>query len=378
MLHWGGLTSAIFNEIIQFFLIWFGLLLLSIMGIIDIGGWDQILARIPDSYKHLWGTTGDPANNPMVINWLGLSLGLGFVLGFGYWTTDFLVVQRVLSSRDLRTAQNAPIIATFFKMAIPLIVIVTGLIGISILPKLGPGTNYTYDAVLPLLIARYYPPGLMGLGVTALLAGFMSGQAGNISAFNTVWTYDIYRSHINKNASDEHYVRMGRICTIVGVLISIITAYWVMKFPSIMDYMQAIFSWVNAPLFATILLGMFWKRTTSAGAFWGLLLGMLSSFTMFILVRYEIISVSSIAFTHQASQMAANFWRAWWAWVITFGSTITISLFTTPKPVEELKGLVWGLTKMEKQLIPVPWFRNPWFWAVISLIIYFIINILYW
>lgn len=378
MLHWGGLTSAIFNEIIQFFLIWFGLLLLSIMGIIDIGGWDQILARIPDSYKHLWGTTGDPANNPMVINWLGLSLGLGFVLGFGYWTTDFLVVQRVFSSRDLRTAQNAPIIATFFKMAIPLIVIVTGLIGISILPKLGPGTNYTYDAVLPLLIARYYPPGLMGLGVTALLAGFMSGQAGNISAFNTVWTYDIYRSHINKNASDEHYVRMGRICTIVGVLISIITAYWVMKFPSIMDYMQAIFSWVNAPLFATILLGMFWKRTTSAGAFWGLLLGMLSSFTMFILVRYEIISVSSIAFTHLASQMAANFWRAWWAWVITFGSTITISLFTTPKPVEELKGLVWGLTKMEKQLIPVPWFRNPWFWAVISLIIYFILNILYW
>ena len=374
----GGLTSAIFNEIIQFFLIWFGLLLLSVMGVMEIGGWDQVMARIPESYKHLWSTTADPSGNPWFISWIGITMGLGFVLGFGYWTTDFLVVQRVFSARDLRTAQMAPIIATYFKMAIPVIVLTTGFVALAVLPKLGPGTAYSYDAVLPLLIARYYPPGLLGLGVTALLAGFMSGQAGNISAFNTVWTYDIYRSHINKNAPDAHYVLMGRICTIIGVVISIITAYWVMSFPSIMDYMQAIFSWVNAPLFATILLGMFWKRITSAGAFWGLLLGMISSFSLFILVRFELISASSIAFSHEASMMAVNFWRAWWAWLITFSSTILISFFTAPKDEKELEGLVWGLTKIEKAAKAEHWYKNIWMWAAISLVIYLALNIIYW
>lgn len=373
----GGLTSAIFNEIVQFFLIWFGLLLLSIFGIIEIGGWSQIFERIPESYKHLWSTTLNPTDNPMIINWAGIVLGLGFVLSFGYWTTDFLVVQRAFSSRDLRAAQATPIVASFFKMAIPFIVCVTGLVAIPLLPKLGPGTEHSYNEVLPLLIKRYFPPGLMGLGVTALLAGFMSGQAGNISAFNTVWTYDLYRAHIIKGASDKHYVLMGRIATLVGVVISIGTAYWTMGFPSIMDYMQAIFSWVNAPLFAIILLGMFWKRCTPNGAFWGLLIGMVSSFTMFILVKYNIISVSAIAFSENASLMAANFWRAWWAWLITFVFTIVISLFTKPKDYSELKGLVYGLTKIT-QTKEVKYYQKPIFWAVISLIIFLILNIIYW
>jgi len=373
----GGLTSAIFNEIIQFFLIWFGLLLLAIFGIVEIGGWDQIFARIPEAYTHLWATTANPSDNPMVINWLGIVLGLGFVLSFGYWTTDFLVVQRAFSSRDLQAARATPIVASFFKMALPFIVIVTGLVALPLLPKLGPGTGRSYNEVLPLLISRYYPPGLMGLGITALLAGFMSGQAGNISAFNTVWTYDLYRTYIRKGAADSHYLWMGRVCTIIGVLISVGTAYWAMGFPSIMDYMQAIFSFVNAPLFATILLGMFWKRTSSAGAFWGFLIGMVSSITMFLLVKFEAISVGAIAFSHEASIMAANYWRAVWAWLITFVLTIIISLLTKPKPDEELKGLVYGLTET-LELKKVPLLRKPGFWGIISFIVFVILNIIFW
>jgi len=373
----GGLTSAIFNEIIQFFLIWAGLLLLSIMGIIEIGGWEKIMDRVPDTYQHLWSTTFNPGDNPMVINWAGIVLGLGFVLSFGYWTTDFLVVQRAFSSRNVRAARLTPVVASFFKMAIPIIVVVTGFVAIPLLPKLGPGTGRSYNEVLPLLIARYYPPGLLGLGITGLLAGFMSGQAGNISAFNTIWTYDLYKPLIKKDASDSHYVWMGRVCTALGVLISIVTAYWAMSFPSIMDYMQAIFSWVNAPLFATMLLAMFWKRTSPKGAFWGLLLGMMSSFTMFLLVKFEIIPVSAIAFTSKASIMAANFWRAFWAWLITFTCTIIISLFTEPKDEKELTGLVYGLTE-KAEVKKDAWYRNVKIWAAVSFVILVILNIIFW
>ena len=204
----GGLMSAIFTEIIQFFLIWFGLLLVAVLGFVDVGGWNEIMARIPESFGHLWSTTGSPGDNPMIINWAGIVLGLGFVLSFGYWTTDFLVVQRAFSSRDPKAAQFCPIVASFFKMAVPLLVILTGLIFLA-LSRMGQVPEpESPDYALPLLIARYYPPGLIGLGVTALLAGFMAGQAGNISAFNTVWTYDIYRAHIHKTASDAHYVWM--------------------------------------------------------------------------------------------------------------------------------------------------------------------------
>ncbi|GAH46802.1 unnamed protein product, partial [marine sediment metagenome] len=270
----GGLLSAIFTEIIQFFLIWFGLLLIPILGLVEIGGWDEIVARLPESMGALWSNSGNAADNGMRVTWAGIVLGLGFVLSFGYWTTDFLVVQRAFSSRDLRSARLTPIIASFFKMALPFIVILAGLIAWVLAQD--PASGFTllvedgqerYDSALPLLIARYYPQGLIGLGVTALLAGFMAGQAGNISAFNTVWTYDIYRSVINRKASDAHYLWMGRVATVAGIFISVMTAYWAKSFPSIMDYMQAIFSWVNAPLFATMLLGMFVIWITPHAAF---------------------------------------------------------------------------------------------------------------
>jgi SSS family solute:Na+ symporter len=379
-----GLMSAIFTEIVQFFLIWFGLFLVTVLGIVEIGSLSEIMARIPESFSTLWSTSSDPSQNGMMVTWGGIVLGLGFVLSFGYWTTDFLVVQRAFSAKDLRSARMTPIIASFFKMALPFIVVLGGLIalvlsrdpnsGFSLLQE---GGNINYDSALPMLIARYYPTGLVGLGVTALLAGFMAGQAGNISAFNTVWTYDIYQSVIKKDASSKHLLWMGRVATVVGVLISLLTAYWAKSMPTIMDYMQAIFSWVNAPLFATMLLGMFIKWITPSGAFWGLLAGMGSSFTLYLAVRFEWLSRSFITMSDNASDMAANFWRAWWAWLICFGVTILVSLFTKKKPEKELVGLVKGLTE-EKVGKPVPLSKKPEFWAVVSLIILVILNVWFW
>jgi SSS family solute:Na+ symporter len=379
-----GLLSAIFTEIIQFFLIWFGLFLVSILGIVEIGSIHQIFARVPEAFNTLWSTSGDPSQNGMMITWGGIVLGLGFVLSFGYWTTDFLVVQRAFSAKDLRSARMTPILASFFKMAVPFIVILAGLIALVLandphsgFALLKDNGQINYDSALPLLIARYYPRGLVGLGVTALLAGFMAGQAGNVSAFNTVWTYDIYKSVINKKASDEHLLWMGRVATVVGVAISLGTAYWAKSFPSIMDYMQAIFSWVNAPLFATMLLGMFIVWITPAGAFWGLVAGMGSSFTLYLAVKFEWISKSFITLSSPASDMAANFWRAWWAWLICFSVTIIISLFTKKRPKEELVGLVKGLTP-ETVNKGIPFIKRPEFYAIISLVVLVVLNVIFW
>jgi len=379
-----GLLSAIFTEIMQFFLIWGGLFLVSLFGIIEIGGVDEVFRRVPRAMGALWSTSGDPAANGMLISWAGIVLGLGFVLSFGYWTTDFLVVQRAFSAKDLRTARMTPVLASFFKMAVPFLVITPGLIAWILTQDPGSGFallkdggQVNYDSALPLLIARYYPTGLMGLGVTALLAGFMAGQAGNISAFNTVWTYDIYHSVLNRKASPQHLLWMGRAATIAGILVSVVTAYWAKSFPSIMDYMQAIFSWVNAPLFATMLLGMFVRRITPAGAFWGLVAGMGSSVTLFLAVKFGWIPATALTLSGVASDMAANFWRAWWAWLICFVVTIVLSLFTKRKPDEELQGLVMGLTPKPDEG-SVPWTRRPAFWAVLSLVILVLLDLYFW
>jgi solute:Na+ symporter, SSS family len=379
-----GLLSAIFTEIIQFFLIWFGLFLVAILGIIEIGGVRQIFARVPPAFATLWSTSADASQNGMAVTWAGIVFGLGFVLSFGYWTTDFLVVQRAFSARDLRSARMTPIIASFFKMAVPFLVIITGLVALILAndPKSGfsllrDGGQINYDSALPLLIQRYYPAGLIGLGVTALLAAFMAGQAGNVSAFNTVWTYDIYRALINKNASDAHLLRMGRVTTLIGIILSVGTAYWAKSFPSIMDYMQAIFSWVNAPLFATMLLGMFVAWITPNGAFWGLLAGMGSSFSLFLAVKFQWINPASLTLSSSASDMAVNFWRAWWAWVICFVVTIIISTFTRKRPLPELVGLVRGLTE-EKAMQSVSFVKSPEFYGMLSILVLIILNLYFW
>jgi len=384
----GGLFSAIFNEVLQFFLIWLGALLIPILGLIETGGWDGMVARIHQNfpqgdYTHLWSTMGSFADNPMGIHWTGIVLGLGWVISFGYWTTDFLVVQRVIAAKDIRAAKLAPIIGSYFKMAVPFIVILPGLLGLAVLPftlvpesAVGPG-QHSYNEVLPLMLARYCGPGLLGLGITALIAGFMSGMAGNVSAFATVWTYDLYRSFIRKDASDAHYVKMGRWSALLGVLISIGAAYFVMEFKSIMDYVQALFSFFVAPLLGTVLLGMLFKRITPAGGFWGLLAGTASSIGMYIMVKLDPSMLAYIALSSHAKDMAENMYRALWSWLICVTVTVVVSLVTRPKPVEELTGLVYGCTVLPSEE-HLPLWKRPIFWAVISAALFLILQMIFW
>src|SRR5437868_5877765 len=344
----GGLFSAIFNEVLQFFLIWFGALLIPILGLIETGGWSGMVARIHQNFPgqeftHLWAPLHSFSSNPMGIHWTGIVFGLGAVQAMGYWTTDFLVVQRVLSAKDVRSAKMAPIIGSFFKMAVPLIVIVPGLLGRAVLPMhLVPASQavagqFKYDDVLPLMLARYCGPGLLGLGITALVAGFMAGMAGNVSAFATVWTYDLYRPFIRKDAPDQHYVSMGRWCTLIGVFISIGTAYLAMGFASMMDYVQALFGFFIAPLFGTVLLGMLWKRVSRAAGFWGLLAGTVSSVTMFTLMKLDPNSwVQVFARSPLAKPLAQDMYQSLWACVTCTVVTVLVSLMTKPRPEAEL------------------------------------------
>ena len=384
----GGLRSAIFNEVLQFILIWAGALLIPILGLVEAGGWSGLKARIAANasteYTHLWSTLGKFNDNPMGIHWTGIVFGLGAIISMGYWTTDFLVVQRVLSAKDLRAAKMAPIIGAGFKMLVPFIVILPGLLGLALLPiKLVGETQaiatggHSYNEVLPLMLARYCGPGLLGLGITALIAGFMSGMAGNVSAFTTVWTYDIYRALIKKDATDAHYVSMGRWSTVVGVAISIGTAYLVMDFKSIMDYVQALFSFFIAPLFATVLLGMLWKRATPAGGFWGLLAGTGSSIGMWAWVKMDPAALRYVALSPYARDMAENMYRALWSCLICALVTVAVSLITNPKPDAELKGLVYGVTEIPAESY-VSALHRPWFWAVVVGFIFVVLNIIFW
>ena len=383
----GGLYSAIFNEVLQFFLIWLGAITIPILGMIEAGGWSGLVAKIQErvqgDYVHLWGPLSTFSGNPMGVHWTGVVLGLGGVIAFGYWTTDFLVVQRAMAARDLRSAKLAPIIASYFKMFVPLIVILPGLLALAVLPfKLvpesaaGPGLH-SYNEVLPLMLARYCGPGLLGLGVTALIAGFMSGMAGNVSAFATVWTYDIYRPYLHKRGTDAHYLVVGRWCTILGVIASIGTAYLVTHFKSIMDYMQALVSFFIAPLFGTVILGMLWKRATPKAGFWGLLMGTVSSIAMYTLVVVHPAALRYIALSPDAKPMAENLYRALWSWIICVGVTIAVSLFTAPKPDAELKNLVYGFTVMPGDG-GVPIYQRPIFWGAGVAVLFAVLQIIFW
>jgi SSS family solute:Na+ symporter len=384
----GGLRSAIFNEVLQFFLIWAGALLIPILGLYEAGGWTnlklQIAQRTSEQYVHLWSGLGSFTGNPMGIHWTGIVFGLGAILSMGYWTTDFLVVQRILAAKDIRSAEMAPIIGAGFKMMVPFIVILPGLLGLAVLPeRLVPESvaaatgGHSYNDVLPLMLARYCGPGLLGLGVTALIAGFMSGMAGNVSAFTTVWTYDIYRPLINSKGSDHHYVNMGRATTIAGVIISIGTAYLVMHFASIMDYVQALFSFFIAPLFGTVVLGMLWKRATAAGGFWGLLCGTLSSISMWAWVKIDPSALRYVALSPHAKALAQDMYQALWSFLVCVTVTVLVSFATKPLPDGELTGLVYGLTKVPS-VGDVPLYQKPIFWAAVVMIILIVLNIILW
>ncbi len=394
----GGLLSAIFNEVLQFVLIWLGALLIAVIGLIEAGGWNGMVARIhtnfpTQDYTHMWHSLGSFTDNPMGINWIGIVFGLGCVISMGYWTTDFLVVQRVISAKDLRSAKMAPLIGAAFKMCVPFIVILPGLLGLAVLDSPGHhmlvGENvakaalargevlHSYNEVLPIMLARYCGPGLLGLGITALIAGFMSGMAGNVSAFATVWTYDIYKAMFRKQATDAHYVSVGRWCTILGVLVSIGTAYLVMQFESIMDYVQALFSFFIAPLFGTVLLGMLWKRATNAGGFWGLACGTASSIGMWAWVKADPSALQYIALSGNAKDMAENMFRALWSAIICVVVTVVVSLATKPRPEAELAGLVYGATEIPSEGDLAIW-QKPIFWAAVIGAAFLVLQIIFW
>jgi SSS family solute:Na+ symporter len=388
----GGLTSSIYNEVIQFFLIIVGLLPLTILGLLHVGGPEALADRLTDGgMTHLWSQMGT-SHNPLGVDWIGLLGGLGFVLSFGYWCTDFLVIQRALAAQDVRSAQRTPLVAAFPKIFFPIITVVPGLLALVIIP--GLGENIQYDMAIPAMMGLMYPNGMLGLGLTALLASFMSGMAGNVTAFNTVFTYDIYQSYVAPRKSDNHYLWIGRIATAGGILVSILAAYLVMHFPTIMDYMQLIFSFFNAPLFATFALGMFWVRATPTGAFVGLVLGTVAAILHYFLceaVRIEpdllpaylapfgpliIIFKKSLNYP---TVMAGNFWRAIIGWLVCFIVTIIVSLFTKPKRKRDLIGLVWGLSsKPVAKQAKEPWYVNPVYLSIIALLITLALNILLW
>ncbi len=414
----GGLTSAIYNEVVQFFLIVAGFLPLVWLGLKNVGGWQGLKATLPATYTHSWLGMSNPHTNRLGVEWFGLTMGLGFVLSFGYWCTDFLVIQRAMAANSMNSARCTPLIAAFPKMLFPFLVILPGLIAIALptqnLANLaGPNAGAAvhgqvqgqglipakmdasghpvrnrdgaveldYDLATPNMLLHYFPTGILGLGLTALLASFMSGMAGNVTAFNTVWTYDIYQSYINKKASDEHYLWMGRMATIFGIALSIATAYLATRFNNIMDMLQLVFAFVNAPLFATFLLGMFWKRTTGHGAFTGLLGGTMAAAFHHALTLPQggVPGVKGgwIAIMHvYPSEMAQNFWTAIYAWTTCFVLTIIVSLLTRAHEEKELVGLVYSLTERPTQQ-GISWYQRPVVLAVVVLAATALLNIVF-
>ena len=360
----GGLTSSIYNEVLQFFLIVFGFAPLSVVGVMRAGGWKGITERLASTpgMMHIWSSVGHAADNPMGVEVFGLVAGLGFVLSFGYWCTDFLVVQRALASENLAAAQRTPLIAAVPKALFPFLVVVPGLVAASLAIKLPEGN---YDYTLPLLLKMFYPSGMLGLGLAALLASFMSGMAGNVTAFNTVWTFDIYQAYLKKDANDAQLLSMGKMATFFGVVVSIGAAYLCRRFDSLMDYMQLLFGFFNAPIFATFLLGMFWKRATGHGAFVGLLTGIAAG------IGHHLVRLSGGI--HYASDMAAAFYGAILSFSTCIVVTTAVSLFTKPRPDSELVGLVSSLTPRVKQ--DLRWYARPTTAAVFVLLLALGLNI---
>jgi len=382
----GGLTSAVYNEVLQFFLIVLGLSPLVILALHDVGGWGTIQAQLKPEMTHAWKYMGSANSNPMGINFMSLIFGLGFVMSFGYFCTDFLVVQRAMIAKNVNAAQRTPIIAAIPKMFMPLIVVLPGLIAITLMQPalLSKGfqipTNENgeldYTMTLPSLISHYYPTGLLGVGITALLASFMSGMAGNVTAFNSVFTYDIYQAHFIKNKSDKHYLNVGKMATVFGILFSIVTAYIAKSYNNINDFLQLVFSFVNGPLFATFLLGMFWKRTTSNGAFWGLVAGTVAAALTHGLTLAEGKGAWIYNLYEIGSGMGQAFIVAAVSWIANFITTILVSLVTKPKNDDELRGLVYSLTE-KPTFVNNKWYAKIIPLSIVLIIVTIILNIIF-
>ena len=402
----GGLTSAIYNEVLQFFMIVFGFAPLVWVGLRSVGGWGGLTEKLavaatqrglPEyAYTHAWQGMGSAATNSIGIEWFGMVMGLGFVLSFGYWCTDFLVVQRAMAADSMTAARRTPLIAAFPKMLFPFLVILPGMIamamgndvipaklaadGTPLLDSMG-NVVLDYDLATPMMLVKLFPTGMLGLGLTALMASFMSGMAGNVTAFNTVWTYDIYQAHLRKDAGDAHYLWMGRVATVGGIALSVAAAYVAGAFNNIMEFLQLVFAFVNAPLFATFALGMFWARSTGHGAFWGLVAG-----TIAPAVHHGISLASGsspgvkggyfgVLLTYP-SEMAQTFWTAVAAFTTCFIVTIAVSLITVPRPAGELGGLVYSLTPRPVDDVR-HWHERPAVLAVVVVVLLVLLNILF-
>jgi solute:Na+ symporter, SSS family len=404
----GGLTSAIYNEVLQFFMIVLGFTPLVFLALKNVGGWAALKEKLvpvavdqhfaAGTWTQSWQHMGNPADNPMNVGWFGMVMGLGFVLSFGYWCTDFLVVQRAMAANSMSAARRTPLIAAVPKMLFPALVILPGMIGIAMyhggdhfLPYLhnDPAQGLDYNMTIPMLLAKFFPAGILGIGFTALMASFMSGMAGNVTAFNTVWTYDIYQSYIAPNKSDTHYLWMGRWATVAGIIISVGAAYIASLYGNIMEMLQLVFSFVNAPLFATFLLGMFWRRATGHGAFFGLLGGTLGA-AIFQGVSLKHGAAASFIkggwLSHLLglqpaifeSDMGKNFWIAIVAWTSCFLLTIVVSLATARnKTDQELTGLVYSLTPKPKSENE-PWYQQPVTLGILILALTVVLNIIFW
>ncbi len=362
----GGLSSSIYNEVLQFFLIVFGFVPLTVLGLRDVGGWSGLLAKLPAEYGHTWTVLADPAQNPLGVKWYVAVIALGMLMGPSYWCTDFLLVQRALAAKDLDAARKTPLIAAFPKMLFPALVTVPGMIAMVVVPKSLEGN---FNLALPALMSRYYPHGLLGLGFTALMASFMSGMAGNVTAFNTVWTYDLYQTYLAPGRDDWHYLRVGKLATIAGTLLSIGSAYILLAFDNLMDYMQLIGAMFISPFFVIFFLGMFWKRVTPAGGFFGMVAGVLGCVTEYVLYRLGVVPYRT--------PMAATLNLAIWGGAAGLATATVVSLFTPRKPHEELAGLVWGHSGSAAQHGRASWYRTPGFLAAVVALCFLALNIVF-
>jgi solute:Na+ symporter, SSS family len=377
----GGLTSAIYNEVLQFFIIVAALLPLTIVALHDMGGWSGLQDKVrgsglKEAGLHAWqGLAIGNVTNPIDANWIAIVFGLGFVLSFGYWTTNFAEVQRALSAKNLSAARRTPLIGAYPKIFIPALTIIPGLVALVTVHGLGgKNPDLQYNNAIPLLIGKYFPEGMLGLAVTGLLAAFMAGVAANVTSFNTVVTYDLWQAYVRPDRDEQYYLRIGRIATVLGLLVAVATAFIAKGYGNIMNYVQLLFSYFNAPLFATFIIAMFWKRSTPWAGFWGLIAGFLGAF-----VTHELYSWGTL---NLGSALAASFWGAIIAFIADAVVTVGVSLATQPKPDDELRGLVWGLTKKEEEPVehdPADdaWYRSVWLLAGGAIALIVILSIIF-
>jgi SSS family solute:Na+ symporter len=362
----GGLRAAIYNEVIQFFLIFLGLLPLSLMGLREVGGWHELTRRLPFELVHAYAIFGHPDKNPMGVPWYAIVAGFTVFAGTSYWCTDFLIVQRAMAARNMLAARQTPLIGAFFKMLLPAVIVVPGLVALVVIPEHIHGQ---YNMVVPLLLERYYPSGLLGVGLTALIASFMSGMAGNVTAFNTVWTFDIYQAYLHPNQSEQHYVWMGRCTTVVGTILSVATSYVVIRFTNMGDYLVLIFALFMFPMSIAFLLGMFWKRATATGAFYGMVVGVATN-----LVHY---GLYNMGWVHYPTDMAANTYIILVGWVLGFSVAVGLSLVTRPRPESDLKGLVFSLRgALDSEF--TPWYQRPGIWGALLLAMLALLGWIFW